>query len=58
MDLLADGADVISFTNDSSRVILDHVSTARGMDETISVTKATDVTVHCYLAASPHPIFQ
>ncbi len=39
--------------NDSQRVILDHVSVAWGIDETLSVTKARDVTIqNCLIAES------
>jgi hypothetical protein len=39
--------------NDSERVILDHLSVAWGIDETLSVTKARDVTIqNCLIAES------
>ncbi len=44
MDLKAPDANGIGVIH-SSRIILDHVSTAWGMDETLSVTHARDVTV-------------
>lgn len=45
MDLLGDNADAFNVANDSNRVILDHVSAAWSMDETLSVTRSKNVTV-------------
>ncbi|MCA9213064.1 MAG: hypothetical protein KDB27_08365 [Planctomycetales bacterium] len=44
MDLIADSADALSVVG-SNRVILDHVSAAWGMDESLSVTLSKNVTV-------------
>lgn len=58
MDLLADNADAISVTNNSDRVILDHVSAGWGMDETVSVTVSKNVTVqHSIIAQSLNDSF-
>jgi hypothetical protein len=58
MDLLADNADAFSVTNNSDRVILDHVSAGWGMDETISVTVSKNVTVqHSIIAQSLNDSF-
>jgi hypothetical protein len=43
-DLPGDAADALSVGN-AERVIIDHVSTSWGMDETLSVTRSSDVTV-------------
>jgi hypothetical protein len=43
-DLPGDAADALSVA-DAERVIIDHVSTSWGMDETLSVTQSSDVTV-------------
>lgn len=52
-DLDASSANAIDVGGGSERVILDHVSTAWGMDETCSVTRARDVTIqHSIVAES------
>lgn len=43
-DLPGDAADALSVA-DAERVIIDHVSTSWGMDETLSVTRSSHVTV-------------
>jgi hypothetical protein len=43
-DLPGDAADALSLGG-AERVIIDHVSTSWGMDETLSVTRSSDVTV-------------
>ena len=56
MDLNASSANGIGVIR-SSRIILDHVSTAWGMDETLSVTHSRDVTVqHSIIAEVFGPI--
>lgn len=45
MDLLGDSADAISISGDSEQIILDHISAAWSMDETVSVTRSRNVTV-------------
>jgi hypothetical protein len=59
-DLDPSSANVIYVGNGSERVILDHISAAWGIDETLSVTHARDVTIQNSLIAeslneSVHP---
>ncbi|MCA9172362.1 MAG: hypothetical protein KDB23_32080, partial [Planctomycetales bacterium] len=57
MDLRGDSADCLSVVA-SDRVILDHVSTSWGMDETLSVTTSRNVTVqHSMIANSLNDSF-
>jgi hypothetical protein len=52
-DLDPEAGNAFYVGNGSERVILDHISAAWGIDETLSVTKARDVTVqHCLIAES------
>jgi hypothetical protein len=52
-DLDPEAGNALYVGNGSQRVILDHISAAWGIDETLSVTKARDVTVqHCLIAES------
>jgi hypothetical protein len=52
-DLDPASANAVYVGNGSERVILDHVSAAWGIDETLSVTKARDVTIqNCLIAES------
>lgn len=44
-DMDGDSANAMYVGNDSERVILDHVSSAWGMDEVLSVTRSRDVTI-------------
>ncbi|MBX3432550.1 MAG: hypothetical protein KF847_04450 [Pirellulales bacterium] len=56
-DLDAGSANALDI-GQSRRVIVDHVSTSWGMDETLSVTRSRDVTVqHCIIAASLNDSF-
>lgn len=50
-DLLASSANAVQIGHGSERVIFDHVSTSWGMDETLSVTIARDVTVQHSIVA-------
>ncbi|TWT97650.1 hypothetical protein Pla108_18020 [Botrimarina colliarenosi] len=50
-DLDASSANAIQIGGGSERVILDHVSTSWGMDETLSITNARDVTVQHSIVA-------
>lgn len=50
-DLNASSANAIHVGHGAERVILDHVSATWGIDETLSVTRARDVTIqHCLIA--------
>ena len=52
-DLDPSSANAVYVGNMSERVILDHVSAAWGIDETLSVTRARDVTIqNCIIADS------
>ena len=51
-DLVGDAGDSLTISF-AERVIVDHVSTSWGMDETLSVTLSSDVTVqHCIVSES------
>jgi len=51
--ILASVGNGLSVTGDADRVILDHLSVCWGIDETLSVTNATNVTVqNCIIAES------
>lgn len=53
-DLVGDAGDSLTISN-AERVVVDHVSTSWGMDETLSVTLSSDVTVqHSIISESLH----